>query len=252
MQLGAPYKYVSLGCSFTDWPDGYVDYLNENYNLNIINLGQGGGSNYLQHFRLSNLYAKQLIDKDTTLLWQLTAPEREFFNIDDNNQTAYLKYGKFVEKKPEWSYEWYWENTSPAYTQEEWSIFDKPSISINANNKEFYRRIQTQDPEAPLNSIYNLHNTLVNIGLWSNVVKEIILFFGWDWYGENKDEMYPKTVEFLNRYSNISVIPIEKNMMQWSIDKNIPLAEDGQHPSKVGQIDWCKNVLFSYLNLPNS
>jgi len=251
-----PYKYVALGCSLTGCSltqqHGYVHYLNGTYSLDIKHISQGGGDNYLQHHRLSNLYAKNLINKDTTLLWQLTAPDRLFYLLNDDQDVEFhgLKYGEDdVEKKPDWDWMWFYHNKLKSYTEEEWSIFNRKAISIRANNQRFHYEMKFG---CLTRTIYHLQETLVNIGLWSNTVKEIILYFGWDWYGEYKDEMYPQTLDFLHRYSNIKVIPLEKSILQWSIDKNITLYEDGMHPSYEGHCDWCKNVLVPYLDLYGS
>jgi hypothetical protein len=208
-------KFIALGCSLTAQP-GYIDFLKNEYNLNITNLAVGAGSNLLQQHRLNNLYVRNEIDSNSVLLWQITFPKRNHLLVDD--KTHYLKKHQYINEKVE--------------------LFNLPCYALLTHNSYF------EPHQYSPNYDENLQTLAVMIH-WSFMCKQIIVYLGWDFMDDN---VYNIFSNFISKRSNILMLPNESNIVGWCKKQQLEFTDD-LHPCKESYIEWAKHNLIPVLGL---
>lgn len=218
---------IALGCSLTA-QKGYINFLNEKHNLNILNLAEVSGSNGLQMFRLSNLLYKNIINEETILLWQITGLSRPFSLFYKDINPLFLKPSQV---------------NHVVYTEEQ--LFSTKEIFYNLlgnnnfwNDKRYFVN----------NTSFNLQNLICDVYKWSKIVKKIILHLGWSSIAE--PELIYKNLEILKSCENVKILPIEYSILDWCISNKIPLDET-RHPSVSGYVEWCCHVFEPFLKKHN-
>lgn len=213
-------QIISLGCSLTAPYTGYINYLSKAHGLNITNLAVAAGSNEIQSFRLNNLLVNDQIDRDAILLWQITSPWRSLRTFTAFDSKPYAD--NCVSDK-NLIHDCFYENTG---------CFDEQSLLLLSNHKYF----ENYNHNPP----YNLHMTVCDIYKWSFLVKDIIVYLGWSFL--DREEPINKSLEFLSKAKNITVIPKEQSILDVCKNNNWSL-EDDSHPTRESSIKWAKQVL---------
>jgi hypothetical protein len=216
------HRFVALGCSLTA-QDGFISYFNKKYNLDIKNLAEGAGSNGLQMFRLNNLLYQNLVDNNTTLLWQVTGPDRAFQLID----TRYITDENIFKPSP---------NTGRfSYTKE--TIYPFNVISINPLSNNLYWKDKDK------NYKLNLQTVFCDVYKWSKIVKNIILYFGWsDLLDLSKDDVN-NAMSLIRSCDNITILDLPYSVVDWCKSRNLQFEEDKWHPTQESYEIWGSHVL---------
>jgi len=210
-------KYVALGCSLTA-QDGFVNYINQNYNLEIENLAVSAGSNALQMHKLNNLLIRNQIGKDTTLLWQITSPARDFEILPKIEK-------KFQNGIPyEGTFDW---------IPEKINLYDSNQIVLLCNNEYFKHQ--------PIKALFNMQSLACDLYKWSKIVKRIILYVGWN--SMMSPTLLRQFMDFLKNTSNIEILDSKSSIVDWCQEKKLDF-EDTGHPTKDSYIQWGNEVLI--------
>ena len=224
------YNYFALGCSLTQ-QDGFVNYFNIKYNLNIENLAVGAGSNQLQMHKMNNLLLQEKINSDTILLWQVTSADRPFdlfhaYDVTYKQNCKYTGYVSFIEEHCELTRNKYTATLCNNYLYEEQKI---------------YNLLKNND--------YNFQNLICDIYKFSLLVKHIILFLGWK--EVSSVSAIRNGFNFLNSTSNITCIDTDKSIVDWCKSKELDFWDD-YHPKKNSYEKWAVEVLepilIKYIN----
>ena len=211
-------KFIALGCSMTSIP-GWVDYCNEDLNMQVYNLAEGASGNQTQVFRLKNyLLENKLFDKmkDIVLLWQITGPNRSSALLD--NVESNKKYKNV------------WGNGYRDFFEYESAIFKDPVLGILSNNKHIERFNQSFDA--------NFEQFVADVLIFSKLVKKIILWYGW------KDLYDQERLEQINKlFMSHDIQIVEEPVLDYCKNHNLPFRDD-MHPTKESSINWAKNNLL--------
>jgi hypothetical protein len=209
-------KYVALGCSLTA-QDGFVNYINQTYNLEIENLAVSAGSNLLQMHRLNNFLIDNQVGKNTTLLWQITSPHRgfEILPMVQEQFKNGIPYSEFFDWIPE-----------------KVNFYKLEHVALLCNN-DYVQNLNS-------NPYYNMQTLMCDIYKWSNIVERIIVYFGWN-------SMLPlnqlqKSFDFIHKLKNVEVLNLESSIVDWCLNKKLQF-DSSSHPTKDSYIQWGKEVL---------
>ena len=213
-------RIIALGCSHTAI-DGYINYFNKMYNLEIENFAESAGSNQLQLHKLNNAYIKNKIDNSTILLWQITSPVRNHIIIPDKNS-------KCSGTPREGLYNW---------TPIEIELGDHLGCALLANHPDC--KITN-----PYDHVVNLQNIIIGIVQWSYIVKKIIVYFGWEFLSNSE---YESSIKILEQRTNITILPKDQSIVSWCRNQNLEFADDFQHPLPQSYIKWGEANLIKYL-----
>lgn len=213
------HRFVSLGCSITA-QDGYINYFNQKYNLDIVNLAVSAGSNQLQSFRLNNLLVDRQVGPSTTLFWQLTSPQRHF-EIRDFDNSHGLRRGESFSKNQ--SYNWIETPIKP---------YGGKHAAFLCNAEHLYLNYLSYE--------YVLQTTVCDIYKWSYLVKDIVVYLGWSFFAGA--EYVDRALEVLKDRPNITIIPKEHSVLDLCMTRGWPLADD-LHPSREGYVLWAQEIL---------
>lgn len=212
--------YVSLGCSLTA-QSGYVNYIKKAYNLEIENLSVSAGSNFLQIHKLNNLLIDKQVGNDTTLLWQITSPARQF-EIHPRAPRQFKNGIPYVG-----IFDW---------VPEPVNLFKSDHTVFLCNNSYYDNKTTNLD--------YNMQSLLCDIYKWSKIVKRIIVYFGWS-------SMLPTThivmsMNFLNDLPNVCCLNLESSIVDWCRQNKLSF-DDSEHPTEESYIRWAQQVLVPVL-----
>jgi len=217
-------NYIALGCSLTA-QEGWVAKLSSSKNLSIRNLAVSAGSNELQIARLRNLIFQNEINNEIVLIWQITGWQREFQVLRPSQDNK-----KYMNGEPGKGSFDYWNLDN--------SLDDSDTIALLAGNAYF--------KSFPLkHTQYAIQHLTSEIWLWSRLVKHIFICTGWA--GICNEKGYTKMSTFLNKQSNISLLPAEYSIFDWCKSKNLPLSDD-THPSKESYEQWAESVLWPWIS----
>jgi hypothetical protein len=209
-------KYVALGCSLTA-QDGFINYINQTYNLEIENLAVSAGSNGLQMHRLNNLLVDGSIGEETTLLWQITSPQRPFdihAEVDEEfkNGTPFIGFFDWIPEKI--------------------NLYNSQSTVLLCNTK-YYRNTNT-------NINFNMQTLCCDLYKWSKIVKKIIVYFGWNsLVDESKIQSFLNPLKNLH---NVEILNSDLSIVDWCKTQKLHF-DDSIHPTKESYIQWGKQVL---------
>jgi hypothetical protein len=213
-------NYVALGCSLTA-QDGFINYINQTYNFNIENLAVSAGTNWLQIHRLNNLLINNQIGAESTLLWQITSPLRNFKLLPAVPR-------QFKNGIPfDGIFDWH---------PEKINLYGVEHTALLSNNNYF----QTKDE----NFYYNMQTLICDIYKWSKIVKKIIVYLGWSSIIPNGD--FDKTFFLLNNLENVEILPAELSICDWCKDQLLEFG-DCMHPVTESYVSWGKEILVPVL-----
>ena len=203
-----------LGCSLSA-QRGYANYLELQGN-EVINLARSAGSNDLQQFLLGECFMQGKIDRESTIIWQITGLQRKSLVLE-----------KF---DPNFC------NGSVSAGRHDWVPIN---LCMSGEYKVWLLSNNTLVPKYYADESVLLQNLAIDIYRWSLLVKKIIVVMGW------KDIAVKESLQsFLDWLTSkqILVIPLEQSIVDWCRTTGQEFSDD-EHPAESGYIHWCKHNL---------
>jgi len=213
---------LTLGCSFTQ-QDGWVNYIQENYNYNIINLAIGAGSNTTQIKRFNDfVLANPSMIFDA--IWQITYLTRFNIRLAPNHPDILSKkYLPIIDK-------------GFIYAQESpiTNYFDKQKhvdilITDYTNNHKHLLDVNDE-----------LSSLMTSLLLLKKISQKCLIFFGDDLIVDT--ELKKLIEEFLITHQ-INFISADESLLGWGKKNNLSFQLD-RHPTRETYRQYAQDIIL--------
>ena len=220
-------KLVTLGCSLapksSSWPEYVAEYLQIDYN-NWTHYGFGGGGNQI----LLSLWHEYFLNNDlsdTLVIWEITGLNRHsgVFKFSSQEKMALRDDKKWDHDNSGW-----WHKINTFYDDKERYVLFNNFCDFEPFNQF---NIDAQTLYAQLTS------TLCTIPC------DTVIFRGWS--GAVYDAKWNKSVPVFEKYNKTV---IAEPYVDWVIERDLPMQEDGVHPRPAGAQGYFDNVMKLYLD----
>lgn len=207
-------KIIILGCSLSA-QQGYATYL-QDQGHEITNLAQPASSNDLQQFLLGECFLQGRVNKELTIVWQITGLHRKSLVSEQFDPS-------FCHGIPgEGIYDW-----TPI------------NVSMTGENRIWLLSNNDMTPKYHTDESVILQNLAIDIYRWSLLVGKIVVVMGWKNIAEKRSaELFLVWL----KSKNITSVPLENSILDWCRETGQQFSDD-KHPAKSGYINWCKHNL---------
>jgi len=202
-----PTNLVALGCSLTEGLQSWPSYIANRYNLQLVNLALGAGSNTTQVNRIHDYILTQPIT-DSLVIWQIT-----YFHRYGYRYPVYYR----AEDLPE------------VLSKEEFSTYSSPFPNYFDNTyhldvANYYCHDQTQ-----ANTFLHMSELFCTILLVKHIFKNVLVFFADNTEMIPFNNVYSLIEEFFHKHQ-IDYVSLDHALNPWCL-KNLMPMDETRHPT---------------------
>jgi len=210
-------KLIVFGCSLsaTGRLASWSNEISNKLNLPLLNFAIPASSNPLQVKRFQEYLINNNITDDDLIIWQITGIERWYKRVRNRANSLSIDTATF---------------------QGSINYFDsKPRIDQLCHHTENKNHDNVDQEEV-------LQELVFHLKVAKKFTKKVLVIFGWDTIIPDNYTILLK--EFLNK-NNISYI--DKSILSHTIENNLPLEPDNQHPGEEAYISFADNCVMPKL-----